>query len=246
VVHLVLSDIHGNLEALEAVLADAGPVDAVLFLGDMVGYGPNPNEVTERVRALPHLTALVGNHDLAALGRLNLGDFNGYAQAAARWTAAELTPENKEYLLSLDPRADTAIALLAHASPRDPVWEYVESDRQGPPNFALMEGNVALVGHTHVPRVVAEVGARDSRRATARVSRAGETVELMDGIRRIVNPGGVGQPRDGDPRAAYALWDTESGAFQFRRVPYGIRETQRKILEAGLPPPLASRLSSGM
>lgn len=239
--HLILSDIHANLEALEAVLVDAGPVDNVIFLGDLVGYGPNPNEVVELVRALPDLTALVGNHDLAALGEVDIELFNPVAARAARWTTEQLSAENAQYLASLPPRGVSHDFYLAHASPRDPVWEYLEDGRQGPPNFRLFPNAAALVGHTHVPRIFDEIEAEAPSRVYG--ARHGDTIRLQ-GPRRILNPGGVGQPRDGDPRAAYAL--LEDDRFTFRRVPYPIEETQRKIEDAGLPHELAARLAYGL
>jgi len=242
--YLVLTDIHANLEALEAVLADAPQYDAVLSLGDLVGYGPSPNEVIERVRGLPNVTGLKGNHDLAALEEIDLSTFNPHARAAAEWTAEQMTAESRDYLNSLPTSAGSPHAFLAHASPRDPVWEYMEFPLQGPPNFAVFEGPLALVGHTHVPRVFEH---REGGPASAVWEpEGGDAVEVRDGTRHIVNPGGVGQPRDGNPRAAYGILDTDSGTFTFHRVAYPVQETQRKMLDAGLPEPLATRLAYGM
>src|SRR6266567_3854119 len=154
--YLVLSDIHANLEALEAVLADAASYDAVLCLGDLVGYGPNPNECVDRVRALPDLTCLVGNHDWAALGKLDLDMFNEFARAAAIWTTAELREDALDYLASLPAKTETEAFALAHASPRDPIWEYMEFEHQGPPNFREFKARFCFVGHTHVPRTFVE------------------------------------------------------------------------------------------
>jgi diadenosine tetraphosphatase ApaH/serine/threonine PP2A family protein phosphatase len=241
--YLVISDIHANLEALEAVLRDAsGTYDAVLSIGDLVGYGPNPNEVVARVRALNVTHSLLGNHDLAALGRLDPNTFNPHARVAAEWTAAVMTPETRAYVASLEPSLQREDLALFHASPRDPVWEYMEAAVQGPPNFAAFEGPFAVVGHTHVPRVFTDVSGRLSRVASAE---HGDTIATRDGQRRILNPGGVGQPRDGDARAAYALYDDVAGTFTFRRVAYDLASTQEKILAAGLPQVLAIRLAHG-
>lgn len=239
--YLVISDVHGNLEALQAVLSSAPPYDAVLNLGDLVGYGPNPNEVIETVRALPLASSLAGNHDLAAVDALDLTWFNPVARDAALWTSSILTPGSSSYLKSLESSTSAHSFYLAHASPLDPVWEYMESPSQGPPNFAAFCEPVALVGHTHVPRLFM---AGDLRTEVTRLF-DGDTVPLHDGTRRILNPGGVGQPRDGDPRASFALLDSDAGTFTVHRVTYPIAVTQAKIRAAGLPPTLASRLSYG-
>ena len=242
--YLVLSDIHANLEALEAVLADAGPTDATLCLGDVVGYGADPNHCVERVRGLANLTCLVGNHDCAALGTIDLDMFNMDARTAAEWTAGQLSTENCDFLSSLTSKRENGDLAMAHASPRDPIWEYMISPSQGPGNFAAFSGVFCLVGHTHVPRIFEERYVEDL--STVWVPEAGDTVSMHDGPRRIVNPGGVGQPRDGDPRAAYALYDSDIDQIMFRRVPYNVERAAQKILAAGLPEILASRLSMGL
>ncbi|MGI8826279.1 MAG: metallophosphoesterase family protein [Chloroflexota bacterium] len=242
--YLVLSDVHANLEALEAVLADAPAYEAVLSLGDLVGYGPNPNECVERVRSLPNLTSLVGNHDLAALGELDLAAFNAYASSSAEWTARRLDSEVRSYLGSLAPSLGCDGAFLAHASPRDPVWEYLETPDQGPANFHRFESALGFVGHTHVPRVFQETSSDEPSHVV--MPGKDDEIDLGDGVRRIVNPGGVGQPRNGDPRAAYGIWDTEARTFAFRRVPYSFEITQTKIRSAGLPHVLAERLAHGL
>jgi diadenosine tetraphosphatase ApaH/serine/threonine PP2A family protein phosphatase len=241
--YLVMSDVHANLEALEAVLADAPPHDAVLCLGDLVGYGPDPNECVERVRALPNLTCLVGNHDLAALGRADPDAFNDVAREAALWTAEALSPTNRDFLAGLSPTGGADGYFLAHGSPRDPIWEYLEFGSQARASFGLFTQAVCFVGHTHVPRVLLE-GSEPGRSVPP--ARAGECVRTTEPPRSIVNPGGVGQPRDGDPRAAYGVWDTGTSEFVFRRVDYAIGVTQQKILSAGLPASLAYRLAAGM
>jgi diadenosine tetraphosphatase ApaH/serine/threonine PP2A family protein phosphatase len=241
--YLVISDIHANLEALEAVLAAAGEWDAVICLGDLVGYGPNPNQCVHRVRELPNLTCIIGNHDVAALGRIDLDLFNPYAKFAALWTQREMTTETRAFLESLEQIATIDSVTLVHGSPRDPVWEYLERPSQAPENFARLTTPFCFVGHTHVPRVFTQNP--ENRHYDVWVPSENETVRLDDGIRRILNPGGVGQPRDGDPRAAFALYDSDAAQFVFRRVPYDIATTQRKMREAGLPSPLAERLAYG-
>lgn len=244
--YLVLSDIHANLEALEAVLADAGAYDAVLCLGDLVGYGPNPNECVNRVRELPGLTCLVGNHDWAALGRMDLASFNSDARRAAEWTQDHIDGEVREYLSGLPPKMDSPEFALAHGSPRDPIWEYLVADYQGPPNFLEFQAPFCFVGHTHVPRTFVEMRNGDDSHVEVDMPDADDVINLADGSRRIVNPGGVGQPRNGDPRAAYGIWDSDSGEFTFRRVPYPVETTQQKIRAAALPGSLAARLRIGI
>jgi predicted phosphodiesterase len=245
--YLVLSDVHANLEALTAVLEDADDYDAVLCLGDLVGYGPNPNECVNRVRALPNLTCLVGNHDLAALGSLDLSTFNAFAREAADWTAEHLEGDVRIFLEGL-PSAllESDEFALAHASPRDPVWEYMEAEPQGPPNFRLFAAPVCFVGHTHVPRVFLEMKKGSSSFSTIIMPEADDELATTDGSRKIINPGGVGQPRNGDPRAAYGVWDTDTDTFTFCRISYPVHLTQIKIRLAGLPIGLAQRLQFGI
>jgi diadenosine tetraphosphatase ApaH/serine/threonine PP2A family protein phosphatase len=244
--YLVLSDIHANLEAFEAVIADAGEVDATLCLGDLVGYGPDPNECVDRVRELPELTCLSGNHDWAALGKLDLASFNLEARKAAEWTQRHLRDDVLSFLKELPPKLQTEEFALAHGSPRDPIWEYLVGEQQAAPNFEEFTGLFCLVGHTHVPRTFLQVGKGNATGARVQIPEPEEEINLADGRRRIVNPGGVGQPRNGDPRAAYGIWDSDSGTFTFRRVPYDVRTTQRKIQAAGLPAVLATRLRFGL
>jgi diadenosine tetraphosphatase ApaH/serine/threonine PP2A family protein phosphatase len=242
---LLISDIHGNLEALNAVLADAGSYDAAICLGDIVGYGAQPNECVATVRGLENLTCLAGNHDLGATGRIDVSQFSSGAARALMWTRHALRPECTKYLMQLQPTGSAPNIALAHASPRDPVWEYLEYAQQAAANFLLFEEKVCFVGHTHVPRTFEEIG-DPAGRDTARERPNARQLDVFDGLRRIVNPGSVGQPRDGDPRAAYALLDTETGSYTAARVTYDVEKPQKLILAAGLPSSLASRLSLGM
>lgn len=243
---LVISDIHANLEALNAVLDAAdGAYHGVLCLGDTVGYGANPNECVERVADLPHLVCLIGNHDLAALGAIDIQVFNPYARTAAEWTGKHLAAPVRMFLEGLVPEGHTDNVALAHASPRDPVWEYIEDASQGLPNFAMFDEPVCLVGHTHIPLVLTNSPGTNAYNCDVTYGVPASSLELSDKRKRIVNPGSVGQPRDGDSRAAYALWDTGSGHWEFGRASYDIEVTQAKIVRAGLPSLLGERLYLG-
>ena len=240
---LVISDIHANLIALEAVLADAGGRwDRVWFLGDLVGYGPNPNECVERLRELEPL-ALSGNHDWAVLGKLDTDEFNDDARKLVRWTRHELTEENKAYLAGLPPLHVAAPFTLAHASPRHPVWEYILDLQTALENFEYFQTPACLVGHSHIPALFSldEVASELNFYLIGH----GDTVDMSRG-RLIINPGSVGQPRDGDPRAAYALLDDETMVWEFHRVAYDIAETQARMRRHKMPSRLVERLEHGM
>ncbi|HSR48592.1 MAG TPA: metallophosphoesterase family protein [Anaerolineales bacterium] len=238
---LVLSDIHANLEALETVLADAGSVDSVWCLGDLVGYGPNPNEVIDRVRDLPGLLSLIGNHDQAALGIIPLSRFNQDAGAAAAWTMEQLRSDNAAYLRSLPSRITFEDFTLAHGSPRQPVWEYILDLQSATGNFDSFTTNYCLIGHSHLPLVFH----RAQSNGTATSVGVSWDAPLALEPRMILNPGSVGQPRDMDPRAAYAILDTQALTWSPRRVAYDAEKTREKMLNAGLPERQASRLLAG-
>jgi len=238
--YLVLSDIHANLAAFEAVLEDAGEFDQIWCLGDVVGYGPDPNECIERLREFPHL-CVAGNHDWACIGKLDIFDFNFDAQQACRWTHERLTAASREYLENLPTVIVQGEFTLVHGSPRHPVWEYVLSPLIARVNFAHFETPFCLLGHTHAP-VIFRLVAEDV--CEPLLPPLNEPFPLGD-QRLIINPGGVGQPRDGDPRASYALLDIEAMTMEFRRVEYPIHVTQAKMIKAGLPPRLIARLSYG-
>jgi predicted phosphodiesterase len=237
----VISDVHGNLAALEAVL-DAIDVDApdeLWCLGDLVGYGPRPSECCALVAARAQI-CLCGNHDLAVRGALDLSEFSGDAAVAASWTRGVLTPEAGAYLDSLAPEGERAGVALYHGSARDPVWEYVLSDDAAAATLALTDAALALVGHSHAALQVSLFdGHRDGGLAPP-----GTELDLA-GARRLLNPGSVGQPRDGDSRAAWLLLDLAAGHASFRRVEYDIARTQAEMRAAGLPEPLAARLALG-
>ena len=239
---LILTDVHANFEALEAVLGDAaGQYDEIWNLGDTVGYGPNPVECIERLNAVATIQ-LSGNHDLACAGSVSTADFNPIARSAAEWTSDRLTSEQKAMLSARPSRLDLDDVTLAHGSPRDPIWEYVIDPISATANMLHVESDLCFVGHSHVA-LLAAIRPGDKNASLFPLS-PGETIDLQLG-RLLINPGSVGQPRDGDPRAAYLLYDTERQTVVGKRVAYDIATTQRKMRESGLPERLASRLSSG-
>jgi len=242
---LVISDVHANLEALDAVLADAGAFDRIWSLGDLVGYGPQPNECIERLREFEHI-AIAGNHDWGALGKLDLAEFNVDARQANLWTRDQLTPRSWSFLDSLPEVLVEGRYSLAHGSPRHPIWEYIVYASVACQNFAYFQTGVCLVGHTHLPAIFVGPGdgveaAEDCHVVSPLV---GEGVTLGE-ERYIINPGSVGQPRDGDSRAAYLLLDTDTDTIEHRRVPYDIEAVQGKMRAAGLPPRSIARLEYG-
>jgi len=236
----VISDVHANAHALDAVLkdVDAAGVDALWCLGDTVGYGPRPNECCATVRERA-AHALVGNHDLVALGELATSEFNDEAAAAARWTADVLSPESRAFLAGLQPAGEVDGVDLFHASARDPVWDYVLTEEAARATFELSDAPLVLVGHSHVALALSAEG----QRVRGGAAPAGTEVEL-DG-RWLLNPGSVGQPRDGDPRAAWLLLDRKERFAAFRRVAYSLETTQAEMRERGLPDTLAARLARG-
>jgi predicted phosphodiesterase len=238
----VISDIHGNLHALEAVLAaiDVESPDAIWCLGDLVGYGPRPTECTLLV-AQRAAICLIGNHDLGVIGKAELAAFSSDAEASARWTQTELESGPREFLESLEPKGERPGAELFHASPRDPVWEYVLSEEVVRAALAMTTADLVLVGHSHIP-IALKLSNGDA--LAGGLAKGGSELELTEG-RWLMNPGSVGQPRDGDARAAYLLIDQEERSAHFRRVPYDIEATQAEIREAGLPLTLATRLACG-
>lgn len=240
---LILSDIHANLVALEAVLAAADSVDAIWSLGDIVGYGPKPGECINRVIELQPAASLIGNHDWAAIGRLQLDEFNPAARFATYWTTAQLSTAQMRYLEELPNRIIEDDWMLVHASPRHPIWEYVYTARVARENFELFDAPVCFLGHTHVQLYISEEAAIQGRPPLQPLD--GDQL-AVDGTRFIVNPGSVGQPRDNNPDAAFALYDTETSIVTFRRVPYDIEETQAQMDAVGLPRPLITRLALGV
>ena len=244
--YLILSDIHSNLEALEAVLAAAptGSFDRSIVLGDLVGYGADPNAVVDRVRSLDPDVLIRGNHDKVASGLEEPEGFNRVARAAVTWTYATLTPENRAYVaaLPLGPIVVDELVEACHGSPHDED-EYLFEELDALRSFAAMDRPVCLFGHTHVPAVYSLAG--DTLGTEDPEGEADTGVLLRSEHRYLINPGSVGQPRDGDARAAYAILDVEARQIHLRRVDYPVAVAQQKILDAGLPPPLAHRLAAG-
>lgn len=242
--YLIVSDIHANLVAFETVIQHAGRFDGVWCLGDVVGYGPNPNECIERLRSLSHV-CVAGNHDYAALGKLNLEDFNVDAQASTRWTEQQLTPDSRAFLESLPERYVEGNYTLVHGSPREPIWEYLLFPSMATPQFAYFDTPTCFVGHTHAPVVFTLIqGETGPEGCEATALPVAEKIPLGR-ERQIVNPGSVGQPRDGDPRAGYAILDTELHELEHFRIDYPVHEVQKQMTAKGLPPRLIARLGYG-
>jgi predicted phosphodiesterase len=240
----ILSDIHANLVALDAVRADLPEIDEVWVLGDIVGYGPQPNEV---IAALQQMGArsVLGNHDGAAIGTVDPHDFNPDAARAIAWTTQVLDDTARAYLTSL-PEVRCAGELTAvHGSPRDPIWEYITSVELAAINFEAFESRFGLFGHTHLPIVFAERQASAGEtQVEALTATPDRSIELGSG-RAMLNPGSVGQPRDGNAASSYLLLDTELAVAEFRRVSYDIGRVQRLMRDADLPARLIERLSWG-
>lgn len=239
---LIISDIHANLPAFETVMRDAeGDWDYVWCLGDVVGYGPNPNECCDLLKSLPHL-CLAGNHDWAALGQLDIRNFNSDARKAVIWTQESLTPENLAYLAALPTTFVMGQYTLAHGSPREPVWEYILDPLIAALNFSQFETPICLVGHTHTPVVYQQLNERGDVEALSPVYREAKSLE---GQRLIINPGSVGQPRDNNPDAAYAILHVERMVFEHRRVAYPVDQTQQMMRDVNMPDRLVNRLAHG-
>ncbi len=291
--YAILSDVHGNADALRAVFDDmdrycderGGDISQVWCLGDVVGYGPEPGECVRMVRVWCDI-CIPGNHDWAAVGNIDLSGFGKSAAESALWTRDRISPEDRVYLKNLPKVTAVSDFTLAHGSPSNPIWEYLTTSSVAAPNFAAFETLFCVVGHSHLPMIFLQpIGARpvaaapiqramrenvalamgmpggpsrsmlehleDSPAQSGQLERCQRVIPgvgpwaLPDGYRAIINPGSVGQPRDGDPRAAYVIYDSVTG-FSFRRVPYDIASTQRKIEQSGLSTQLAARLSRGI
>lgn len=262
---LVVSDIHSNLAALESVLSAAtGEYDTLWCLGDIVGYGPRPNECVELMREKASL-CVMGNHDWAVLGRpgINVDDFNPQARQAVLWTRDELTAANRDYLdgLAFAPVHPAGVddILVTHASPREPVWEYILTPTVAMENFAVFSEPVCLVGHTHKPAIyrwqLFDAPSDEEDAGQIRQLATVDQLQLRPDLpvqfavspsqRIIVNPGSVGQPRDNDARAAYVIFDLTRMVWDYRRTPYPIELTQNQMRAAKLPKRLIDRLSFG-
>ncbi len=238
---LVISDIHSNLTALEAVLQSAGEVDAVWCLGDLVGYGPDPNECVERVRSLPNLLCVKGNHDNAVCDLAVVDQFNEDAGTAILLTREKLTKDNLEYLSKLPETIAIDPFTLSHGSPRNPIWEYIMDTFTAMVNFSSMATPSAIVGHSHIPLMFSLE--MTSGKVTRSLSKPKGPINLKPRV--ILNPGSVGQPRDNDPRASYAILDSEKFTWENMRVEYDIAAVQQRILKLGFPARQALRLADG-
>jgi predicted phosphodiesterase len=238
---LVISDIHANLTALEAVLDAAGKVDSVWCLGDLVGYGPDPEACIERIRTLPNLICLEGNHDAAVLGQLQLEAFNHDARESIEWMQTQISPSSMDYLKSLPEKHVIGQVTLVHGSPRNAIWEYILEVHTASDNFPYFGTRYCMVGHTHQPIIYLWKSEGDY--ATWTLPMVGQSYKLTD--RAILNPGSVGQPRDHDPRASYAIFDPDKSIWQVNRVAYHVEAVQERIKKAGLPIRHALRLTDG-
>lgn len=240
---VVLADVHANLVSLDAVLTDArsrGDFEQLWILGDIVGYGPRPNECVGRLKEFRH-RALAGNHDRAATGAITTKEFNPYAAAAVAWTADALLPETADYLSALPDIVEAEDFTLVHGSLRDPTWEYVFTADVAAAHLELQKTTYSMVGHTHIPTVVEE---RAGELPILTALADGESARLED-VRLVLNPGSSGQSRDGDPRVSYAVLDLEERTFTHHRVEYDVATTQKQMREAGLPGYLIDRLARG-
>jgi diadenosine tetraphosphatase ApaH/serine/threonine PP2A family protein phosphatase len=238
---LVLSDIHANLTALEAVLQAAGNFDATWCLGDLVGYGPDPNECVQAVRQLPNLLCVVGNHDAAALMQIDADTFNPEARSALLWTRRQLSQESRDFLSNLPEKLEVDRVTLAHGSPRHPVWEYLLDTRTATTNFDFFDTPLCFVGHTHLPVLYSQHNS--DHLARLNIPEPNQAVPLAE--RAILNPGSVGQPRDRDPRASFAIYNQKENTWDYRRVEYEIDAVQKRMANAHLPDRHIQRLAAG-
>ncbi|MEW6380941.1 MAG: metallophosphoesterase family protein [bacterium] len=241
--YLIFSDVHGNLEALEALLTEVAreQPDRIFFLGDAVGYGANPSECLHQIAETADLM-LAGNHDYAAAGLTSPEFFNPLAREAIFWTQSQLTPEEKLYLGSLPVILQFPQMCLVHSTPRKPAeWHYIFSEDDAAENFPCFSSALCFIGHSHQVQIITTDGFGNYWRSS------GESIVLEEGHRSIINVGSAGQPRDYDPRGAYCIYeeDEHKKQIQIRRFEYDIPKAQHKIIQAGLPYPLAERLSFG-
>jgi predicted phosphodiesterase len=236
---IVLSDIHANLTALETVLDDAGDFDAAWCLGDIVGYGPDPNECLDSIRALPGLVCVLGNHDAAMIGEIDSEAFNPEARISIEWTKENVTAENLAFMADLPKHVAVDRVTIVHGSPRAPTYEYLLHPYTATLNFAYFETDFSFFGHTHIPSLF-------------RLKNGYADLSVLEGPRAfeleprlMVNPGSVGQPRDRDPRAAYAIYDSANNHWDYRRVVYDVAAVQQRMRAAELPSKHVERLAEG-
>lgn len=239
---LIISDIHANLTAFEAVLSDAEPFDRVWCLGDVVGYGPDPEDCINRLKGLPNLQCMKGNHDAAVSGDIPLDAFNYSAQRALLWMTENTSEENIKWLKGLSEKEVVDGITLVHGSPRWPFWEYITDVSIARENMDKFDTQICLVGHTHFPGIF-EMDDSEVSSTSFVIKKVDEQFSLEK--KCIVNPGSVGQPRDHNPKASYLTYDDVEGHWCFNRVSYDILQVQKRIKAAGLPQRQADRLSEG-
>jgi len=241
--YAIIGDIHSNLGAFEAVLADIktrGGFDEIWCLGDVVGYGPEPHACIKVLQQYKHI-CVAGNHDWAAIGKIDTSDFNPDAARANQWTARQITTTDVSYLQNLPVKLTQGDFTLVHGSPRQPIWEYLLSIEGARDSFSYFDTKICLVGHSHMPLIFQE-----NKNGTCFVAKAPELLRLgVENHRFIINPGSVGQPRDGNPRASYMLYNSDDQIMYHYRVNYDISITQRKMIKYKLPLPLVLRLNYG-
>ena len=240
-VYGIISDIHGNLEALEVVLYQLQKAERLVCLGDLVGYGPNPNECVEKVREL-NIPSVAGNHDKAVTGEMELTWFNRNARDAVIWTQKEIKQENLEYLKKLPEVLEADDFQYVHGSLRSPLEEYITSLSEALATFERMTRPLCFIGHSHVPLFIA---LKKDGNYDGRVLLDGEEVLVEEYEKVIINVGGVGQPRDGDPRASFGIYDSKTRIFTLHRVEYNVEQVQEKMKKVGLPQALIDRLQFG-
>jgi len=237
----IIADIHGNLKAFQAVLRDiktSGGVERIWCLGDIVGYGPDPAQCIEFLHSI-NTISVMGNHDAAAAGMIDTDDFNYDAAAAIKWTSAQLSTSDKKYLGDLPDMVTAKDFTMVHGSPRDPLWEYLLTQTSAEENFPYFDTPYCIIGHSHMPLIFKLKGG-----STVHISfQEDSPIYLEDRI--IINPGSIGQPRDGDSRASYAIYDSDENSVCLRRVKYDIETTQRRMEQFGLPSFLIARLRCG-
>lgn len=235
----ILSDIHSNLAALQAVLDDLPEVEAIWSLGDLVGYGPCPNEALDLIKDKLALS-IAGNHDLGSIGQMDLNAFTADAGEACRFTNNTILLDNRHYLESLPMVEADKNSTLAHGSPKEPLWQYILSPETAAENFELFDTPLCFIGHTHLPVIY-----KKNKDKTI-TPREGQIIELDPNDKALINPGSVGQPRDGNPKSSYLLWDQNNRTLTFKRVAYDIKATQLTMEQANLPQALIDRLNYGL
>lgn len=238
---LVISDIHSNLTALKAVLRDVSGFDTVWCLGDLVGYGPDPNECIELIAQLPNLHCVIGNHDAAVIETLDTNTFNNDAKLAIQWTKSILSKQSLEFLFALPESRIMDLVTIVHGSPQHPVWEYIMDIYTAAKNFQNFSTTYCFVGHTHFPAIFHQIDQKIL--PNLYLPEIGKA--FITPIRSILNPGSVGQPRDRDPRASYAIFQPQEQLWEFRRVTYDYKTVQERMIKVGLPEKHIQRLAGG-